>query len=387
VNPLRGAVYSAIENDGVPSWPRRACDLFFTSAILLWLAEGILRTVPTLGRDVLGTFGILELSIGALFVVEWLLRIWTAPERYHAGAMSDAKARLIYLVSPLGIIDAGAPMVFFVGDRLFGLGGPIAEVCELLAVFKLTRYFPGLDLVFSVLRIEMRPLGAALAALLTLLLLASSGMYYLERDAQPELFASIPHSMWWGIVTIATVGYGDMAPITLWGKLWAGAVLLIGIALFAVPAGILANGFAVELKKREFIVTWRLIAKLPLFADLDAAVIASVARLLQPRAMPKDSIIVRKGEPGHAMYFVVGGQAEVHVEPQKVKLGPGTYFGEIALLMDVPRKATVVAATDCELLELGGVEFQRVCDEYPQLKARVEREAAARLSSNSSANR
>ena len=384
---MRGAVYSAIENDGVPSLPRRACDLFFTSAILLWLAEGVLRTVPTLGRDVLGTFGILELSIGALFVVEWLLRIWTAPERYHAGAMSDAKARLIYLVSPLGLVDAGAPMVFFVGDRLFGLGGPIAEVCELLAVFKLTRYFPGLDLVFSVLRIEMRPLGAALAALLTLLLLASSGMYYLERDAQPELFASIPHSMWWGIVTIATVGYGDMAPITLWGKLWAGAVLLIGIALFAVPAGILANGFAVELKKREFIVTWRLIAKLPLFADLDAAVIASVARLLQPRAMPKDSIIVRKGEPGHAMYFVVGGQAEVHVEPQKVKLGPGTYFGEIALLMDVPRKATVVAATDCELLELGGVEFKRVCDEYPQLKARVEREAAARLSSNSSANR
>ena len=384
---MRGAVYSAINNDGVPSWPRRVGDFFFTGVILLWLAEGVLRTVPTLGRDVLGTFGILELAIGTLFVVEWLLRIWTAPEKYHAGAMSDTKARIAYLVSPLGWIDAGVPAVYFVGDRLFGLGGAVAEVCELLAVFKLTRYFPGLDLVFSVLRIEMRPLGAALAALLTLLLLASSGMYYLEREAQPELFASIPHSMWWGIVTIATVGYGDMAPITLWGKLWAGVVLLIGIALFAVPAGILANGFAVELKKREFIVTWRLIAKLPLFADLDAAVIASVARLLQPRAMPKDSIVVRKGEPGQAMYFVLSGHAEVHVEPQKVRLGPGTYFGEIALLMDVPRKATVVAATDCELLELGSVDFQRVCDEYPQLKARVEREAAARLSSNSTAVR
>lgn len=298
---MHGAVYSAINNDGVPSWPRRVGDFFFTGAILLWLAEGVLRTVPTLGRDALGTFGILELAIGALFVVEWLLRIWTAPEKYHAGAMSDTKARIAYLMSPLGWIDVGVPTVFFVGDRLSGLGGPVAEVCELLAVFKLTRYFPGLDLVFSVLRIEMRPLGAALAAMLTLLLLASSGMYYLERAAQPELFASIPHAMWWGIVTIATVGYGDMAPVTLWGKLWAGVVLLVGIALFAVPAGILANGFAVELKKREFIVTWRLIAKLPLFADLDAAAIASVARLLQPRAMPKDSIVVRKGEPGHAM--------------------------------------------------------------------------------------
>ncbi len=377
---MRAAVFSAIENDGVPSWTRRICDFVFASAIFLWLAEGVLRTVPTLGRDVLGTFGFLELSVGTIFVAEWMLRVWTAPDRYHAGAMSDTKARLLYIVSPLGWIDAGVPMVYFVGDRLFGWGGAVAEVCELLAVFKLTRYFPGLDLVFSVLRTEIRPLGAALAAMLTLLLLASSGMYYLEREAQPEMFASIPHAMWWGIVTIATVGYGDMAPVTLWGKLAAGVVLLVGIALFAVPAGILANGFAVELKKREFIVTWRLIAKLPLFADLDAAVIASIARLLQPRAMPKDSVIVRKGEPGLAMYFILKGQTEVHVEPQTVQLGPGTYFGEIALLMDVPRSATVVAATDCELLELGSAEFKRVCAEYPQLKDRVEREAAKRMS-------
>jgi voltage-gated potassium channel len=376
---LRSSVYSTIENDGVPSLRRTVCNAAFTLVVLLWLAEGVLRTVPTIGRDFMGTFGRLELTIAALFLFEWGVRVWTAPERYHAGAMSDTKARISYIVSPMGVIDLGVPVVHFVGDRLFGLGGPVVELAELLAVFKLTRYFPGLDLVFSVLRTEVRPLGAALAAMLTLLLLASSAMYYLEREAQPEMFASIPHAMWWGIVTIATVGYGDMAPVTPWGKVTAGGVLLVGIALFAVPAGILANGFATELKKREFIVTWRLIAKLPIFADLDAAVIASIARLLQPRAMPKDSVIVRKGEPGHAMYFILTGQAEVHVEPQTVKLGPGTYFGEIALLMDVPRKASVVAATDCELLELGATEFQRVCAEYPQLKERVEKEAASRL--------
>jgi len=379
---VRSRIYSTFENDGVPSWSRTACNFVFTVAILLWLAEGVLRTVPELGRDAMGSFGRLELSVATLFLIEWVIRVWIAPDRYHAGAMSDTKARITYIVSPLGWIDLGVPLVHFVGDRIFGLGGATIEICELLAVFKLTRYFPGLDLVFSVLRTEIRPLGAALAAMLTLLLLASSAMYYLERFAQPEMFASIPHAMWWGIVTIATVGYGDMAPVTLWGKLTAGVVLLVGIALFAVPAGILANGFAVELKKREFIVTWRLIAKLPIFADLDAAVIASIARLLQPRSMPKDSVIVRKGEPGHAMYFILSGLTEVHVEPQKVVLGPGTYFGEIALLMDVPRKATVVAATDCELLELGAIDFQRVCAEYPQLKERVEREAAARLASD-----
>jgi voltage-gated potassium channel len=375
---LRSQFYSLIENDGMPSSGRRACNAFFTLAIFAWLAEGVLRTVPTIGRDVLGTFGWLELSIAVSFAVEWGLRLWTCPEHYHAGAMSDAKARAIYLGSPLGLLDLMIPAVYFVGDKSLGHGGPVIEIVELLAVFKLTRYFPGLDLVFSVLRTEIRPLGAALAAMLTLLLLASSTMYYLERDAQPDLFVSIPHAMWWGIVTIATVGYGDMAPVTAPGKLAAGVVMLIGIALFAVPAGILANGFAVELKKRDFLVTWRLVAKLPIFADLDAAIIASIARLLQPRAMPKDSIVLRKGEPAHGMYFVLAGEVEVHLPSSTVRLGQGSYFGEMALLSDRPRSATIVAAVDCELLELGAAEFKRVCFEYPQLRERVEAEAARR---------
>lgn len=375
---LRAKFHSALENDGIPSRIRRGCDFLFALAIFAWLAEGIFRTVPTLGRDALGTFGLLELGIASLFAAEWLLRVWVAPEHYHAGAMTDFQARRLYLLSPLGLLDCAIPFVYFIGDRVLGLGGALIEIIELLTVFKLTRYFPGLDLVFSVLRTEVRPLGAALAAMLTLLLLASSAMYYLERAAQPEAFVSIPHAMWWGIVTIATVGYGDMAPVTGPGKVVTGIVMLIGIALFALPAGILANGFAVELKKRDFLVTWRLVAKLPIFADLDAAVIASIARLLQPRAMPKDSVVIRKGEPAHGMFFILAGECEVHLPGKTVRIDQGSYFGEMALLSDRPRSATVVAAIDCELLELGSAEFKRVCIEYPQLKERVEAEAKAR---------
>jgi len=375
---LRARFHAALEADGIPSRARNACVALFALAIFLWLAEGVFRTVPTLGRDALGTFGLLELGIGCLFAAEWALRVWIAPEQYHAGAMPDARARRLYVLSPLGLLDLAIPLVHFVGDRLLGGGGAWIEVVELLAVFKLTRYFPGLDLVFSVLRTEMRPLGAALAAMLTLLLLASSAMYYLERAAQPEAFASIPHAMWWGIVTIATVGYGDMAPVTTPGKVVTGVVMLIGIALFALPAGILANGFAVELKRRDFLVTWRLVAKLPVFADLDAGVIASIARLLQPRAMPKDSVVIRKGEPAHGMYFVLAGACDVHLPDKTVRIDQGSYFGEMALLSDRPRQATVVAAVDCELLELGSADFKRVCVEYPQLKARVAAEARRR---------
>jgi voltage-gated potassium channel len=377
----RARVFHALDDDGMKSIARRACDALFVLAILTWLAEGVLRTLPDLGPLVRLEFRIAEIAIAALFAVEYALRLWIEPERYHAGAMADWQARRGYALSGRGLVDLVIPCVFWLGDGALGIDGGLIEFLELFAVFKLTRYFPGLDLVLSVFRTEARPMGAALAATLTLLLLASSAMYYIERGAQPDAFASIPHAMWWGIVTIATVGYGDMAPITPAGKLASGVVILIGIALFAVPAGILANGFAVELKKRDFLVTWRLVAKLPLFADLDASVIASIARLLQPRSLPRDTIVFRKGEPGHSMFFVLAGEVEVHVPPRGVRLGSGTYFGEIALVIDTPRTATITAATSCEVLELGQTDFQRVCNEYPQLKARVEHEAQTRLAS------
>jgi voltage-gated potassium channel len=377
----RARVFSALDDDGMKSRMRTACDILFVAAILMWLAEGVLRTLPDLGPMVRLEFRIAEIAIAALFAIEFGLRLWIEPERYHAGAMADWQARRSYALSGRGLVDLLIPCVFWLGDGALGVDGGLIEFLELFAVFKLTRYFPGLDLVLSVFRTEARPMGAALAATLTLLLLASSAMYYIERGAQPDAFASIPHAMWWGIVTIATVGYGDMAPVTAAGKLASGVVILIGIALFAVPAGILANGFAVELKKRDFLVTWRLVAKLPLFADLDASVIASIARLLQPRSLPRDTIVFRKGEPGHSMFFVLVGEVEVHVPPKGVRLGAGSYFGEIALVIDTPRTATITAATACEVLELGQTDFQRVCNEYPQLKARVEHEAQTRLAS------
>lgn len=377
--PTRGQIFATLEHDGMPSRLRQVCDAMLTVMIFAWIAEGVLRTVPDFGATIRAGFWWGETLIAVVFAVEFVARVWIAPERFHAGTMTEGRARIHYLFSAHGMVDLLAPASTLLLDRAFGYGGPLAEMLELLAVFKLTRYFPGLDLVFAVLRTELRPLTAALAATLTLLLLASAALYFLEREAQPTQFASIPHAMWWGIVTIATVGYGDMVPVTMPGKVVAGVVALIGIALFAVPAGILANGFAAELRKRDFIITWRLVARLPIFEGLDAATIATIARQLQPRAMPKDSVVVRQGEPGTAMYFVLRGMAEVQVAPQPVTLGPGDYFGEIALLHGVPRSASVIAATDCELLELSGADFARLCAEHPQLKSRVAAEAAKRL--------
>ena len=168
----------------------------------------------------------------------------------------------------------------------------------MLRLLKLARYTPALPLFAAVIRNESRALLATLLVVVVLLVLEASIMYVLEREAQPKIFASIPHAMWWAIVTIATVGYGDMFPITPVGKVFGGVVMVIGIAVFAVPAGILATGFASEIRKRDFVVTWQTVANVPLFAGLDAARIAEIARLLKRQVVPAQFAVVRRGDPG-----------------------------------------------------------------------------------------
>jgi voltage-gated potassium channel len=215
--------------------------------------------------------------------------------------------------------------------------------------------------------------------MVVLLVFASAVMFGLEREAQPQVFASIPHTMWWTIVTMATVGYGDVVPITAAGKLFGGMVMILGIAMFAVPAGILATGFASELRKRDVVVTWQTVAKVPLFAELDAARIAEIARLLKREIVPAKYVVVRRGEPAEAMFFIMSGELEVDLQPQPRRMGPGHYFGEIALLRDTVRTATVTTITECQLLTLDVADFRRLLDAHPQLRASLMRVAEERL--------
>jgi voltage-gated potassium channel len=128
------------------------------------------------------------------------------------------------------------------------------RVFRLFAVFKLTRYQPSMRLLASVLREEAKPVAAALFVLAMLLIAASSLAYIAENQAQPEKFGSIPDAMYWAITTMTTVGYGDVVPVTPWGKVLAGAIGVIGIGMVALPAGLLASGFSEQLhqRRREF---------------------------------------------------------------------------------------------------------------------------------------
>jgi voltage-gated potassium channel len=310
----------------------------------------------------------------AFFFAEYLLRLIAAPGAPGAQHRGPFAARLAWAVSLGGLCDllgALPGVIDIVFDPSF------ASLLGFIWIFKLVRYAPGLAVLQRVISDARRALLSVLLAFCIVLLVSASLAYLIERGTQPEIFGSIPAALWWAIVTLTTTGYGDVTPLTPLGRMLAGTVMVSGIIVFALWAGILATGFAEETRRREFLRTWDLVAKVPFFHDVGAAVIADVARLLRPREYPAGAIIVRRGSPGDCMYFIVSGQVEVQLRPEPVTLGPGEFFGEVALLTGGPRNATIVAARQCTLLSLDIVDFRELLGRQPDL-ARVIHEEAER---------
>ncbi len=361
-----------------PSWPNRLVNGILVGLVLLSIVTTVLETLDEAAQRIGWLLRLVEAVVVAVMAVEYLFRLWTAPEREAIGARMPWQTRGRYATSFVGIVDLLA-----VVPSLLALVVPIPvdtlRLLRVLRLLKLARYTPALNLFAAVIRNESRALLATLLVVAVLLVLEATMMYILEREAQPKVFASIPHAMWWAIVTIATVGYGDMFPITPAGKVFGGLVMVIGIAVFAVPAGILATGFASEIRKRDFVVTWQTVANVPLFAGLDAARIAEIARLLKRQVVPAQFAVVRRGDPADAMFFIMGGEVQVDVAPRPVRLTRGQYFGEIALLRDTVRTATVTTLSECQLLSLDVADFRRLLDSNPGLNAAVTRTAEARL--------
>jgi voltage-gated potassium channel len=365
------------------SMARIAVKIVLIAAIVASVAVVVLETVESVADRYRVLFIAIEIIAVGVFSVEYALRLWTAPEGNLAHGVTTLRSRLEYVTSAFGVIDLLAILPFYV-NVLLPIHPDALHLLRLLRVLKLARDAPGLSLFVAVLRNERRPLLISLMVMLVLLVLESSVMFILERNAQPMAFGSIPHAMWWTIVTMSTIGYGDVIPMTILGRIFGGFVMVIGIAMFAVPAGILATGFAVEIRKRDFVVTWQTVAKVPLFAGLDAARIAEIARLLKRQVVPANYAVVRRGEPADAMFFIMAGELEVDVQPHPRRLGRGQYFGEIGLLYDTVRTATVTTVSECDLLALQVMDFRRLLDTYPDLRGAVAKVAEQRLSAGAS---
>ena len=267
-----------------------------------------------------------------------------------------------------------------------GLPARDAQLFVAVWALKFLRRSSRLSLVWRVFKRALPALVTVVIVFVIALLAAATLAYVLERESQPQNFSSIPQALWWGIVTLSTTGYGDIVPTTVWGRLLAGWVMVSGIVIFALWAGIIANAFSEELQRRHFLRTWDLVAEVPFFQSLGAAAIADIVHLLRPRDVAAGTVLVREGQPGDAMYFIVTGEASANVAPEPITLGPGTFFGEMALLYGTPRSTTVVITKPSVLLLLDVADFRVLAGKRPQLAHAIEDEARRRQEANLAAH-
>jgi voltage-gated potassium channel len=225
---------------------------------------------------------------------------------------------------------------------------------------------------------ERSAIAAAAALFAIVLFSAATIAHWLEGERQPEAFGSIPASLWWAVVTLTTTGYGDVVPQSALGRVIGGVVMLCGISVLALLAGILATGFAEEVRRREFVRIWDLVARVPFFSEVGAIAISDIVGRLRSRSYPAGATVIRQGAAGDSMFFIVTGEVEVRLGPRTKALRDGDFFGEMALLDRRPRSADVVTLTPCTVLVLNVADFYQLAGQQPALIAAIETEAKRR---------
>jgi voltage-gated potassium channel len=360
----------------------RLSQVFDAAMVLLILANVaavIAETVGTLQTRYGAAFWALEVVSVAVFTAEYLARLWVATEHPSLARHGALGGRLRGACGPFMLIDLLAILPFYLALLFPVLDLRVLRVFRLLRLLKLARYSPALATLWRVLVDERRALGAALIIMMGLLTLSATVIYHVERAAQPEAFGSIPSAMWWAIATLTTVGYGDVTPVTPLGRAIGGLVMLFGLAMFALPIAIVASGFASEIHRRDFVVTWGMVARVPLFAKLDALSVSRITNLLHARVIQPGTVILRRGDEPKAMYFIASGEVEIELPQGHRRLGDGDFFGEMALLRHGRRLATVRAVSRCRLLVLDADDFHELLATDGDLRQAVSTVAEERL--------
>ena len=220
------------------------------------------------------------------------------------------KRPLRYALSFYGIIDFTSIMPtwasFFVPELAFLIDVRLLRLLRVFRILKLTVYFEEAEILARALANSRRKIFVFLGTVFIITVILGTVMYVVEGPEHG--FTSIPLSMYWAIVTLTTTGFGDMVPKTPVGRMLGGVVMVSGICVMALLAGILATGFSEEVKRREFVKVWELVARVPFFADVGAIAISDIVARLRSRNYPAGAVVVRRGGPGDSMFFIVAGE-------------------------------------------------------------------------------
>jgi voltage-gated potassium channel len=358
-----------------------AFEIFLIALIVSNAVVVSLDSVATLASVYGRYFLAFEYVSVAVFTVEYALRLWSAPEdpRFSDRPFMD---RLRYMLQPYILIDLIAIVPAYIA-----LFFPIADLrilrlFRLFRLLKIARYSPAVTTLIHVLSLERRALFGTLLLLLCIMCLSAEGMYIIEGTIQPKVFGDLPTCMYWAIITLTTVGYGDITPVTALGRAWAGITAILGLGIFALPVGIIASAFMTEIHRRDFIVTSSMLAKIPFFSGLDIEVLSEVMVALRSQMVAPHVPVVVAGEPAANMYFVVSGLAKcvrgqaAEGARRKATLGPGEVIAADAVMAGKVYDLSVFAHTPMRLLALSSQDLAMLLRKYPRLRRRIDRSAA-----------
>lgn len=216
--------------------------------ILLNVLVVMFESVESLELRYGGWFLVIEIVSVIIFTFEYLVRLWVIVEEPRFA--HPVKGRLRYMLTFRALVDLLAVAPSYVG-AFAEFDARLLRLLRLMRMLKLTRYSHSMDMLVSVFKREHAAILSATFIMLVVILFAAGGIYYLERDIQPEFFGSIPHAIWWATVTLTTVGYGDVVPVTELGKAFGLLITIAGVGMAALPAGILASGFTREIERRR----------------------------------------------------------------------------------------------------------------------------------------
>ena len=312
-------------------------------------------------HQITSSTGYLAISIPAIKTLYWIsMFIFAAEFILRIGT----EKKITFLLS----IDAFVLLnqVFF---SIYDLR--ILRLFRLFDIFSQSRFLlPTNTLIKTIIKQRNALLGSQIMVI-SILLIVSTFIYFLESSVQPEVFGSIPSTMWWGIATLTTVGYGDVVPMTDLGKLLASFTMLVGIGMFALPAAILASAYYEEIQKKNFLVSFEAIASVPLFQELPIGAVGKINEKLQVVLLAEHETIFSKGDEADSMFIIEYGKVKVEID-NPVYLVSGDVFGEMGLLGNAARNATITAADDTKLLELTKADLEELSEEHPGLFKELE---------------
>lgn len=375
---LRRRTYEILEGAQYADRHSELFDGFLITLILLNVAAFIAETVPALESAYAPLFDWFERVSVAIFTVEYVARLWTAPEVPYLKRDAPWRARLQWAQRPYLLLDLIAILPFYL-QAMLGLDLRVVRLLRVMRLLRLTRYSPAMHTLARVVYGERRALVAAGYLLAAAVIFAATGIHIIEGHAQPDKFGSVPDSAWWAIATLTTVGYGDVVPITPWGKAFGAIVMVTGLCILALPVAIISSGFAQEVGRRDFVVNWALMSRVPVLADLDAMQVAEILPLFHAHNVPPRTPVVLRGTAGEAMYFIAGGDVQFISDALDRTYHTGDYFGLAAMMSDERHYGSFYTVGRCRLLKLYREDFRRLEHLAPDVARQLRLAATERI--------